>query len=212
MNLLKICLTILVLLVIVGCAQNAATPSVSLDATPSVSVTAPSGVYLTPTPGNPPGLDTPTPPPAALTSLVNTQWKLVSMGVPGAETPVIHGIEVTMGFGADGKVAGSSGCNQYSTDYKINGNQITFGSIIMTERACENTAVMQQETEFLEALQSSTSFEQTNDHLVIKYNSGQSVMNFVNAIAIAPRIAFKNDKFNPLSRSTRRGAAVSRKT
>ncbi len=182
MKFLKVCPILFPMLLVVGCAQNAATPSINPTATP--------GVYLTPTPGNPPGLNTPTPPPANATPLVNTEWKLVSIGARGSETPAIQGILVTLGFGSDGHVAGSSGCNQYSTDYQTSGNQITFGSITMTERACTDTAVMQQETEFLEALQSSTTFELTNDHLTITFNSGQSAMNFVNAIASVPHLAF----------------------
>ena len=53
---------------------------------------------------------------------------------------------------ADGKISGSTGCNQYSADYRMESDQrISTGVVSQTRRACE-PAVMAQEASFLSIL------------------------------------------------------------
>jgi putative lipoprotein len=63
----------------------------------------------------------------------------------------------TMDFAADGKVSGTTGCNQYSGAYEINGNEIAIGPLAMTMMLCAGP-VGEQETLFGPALQGATTW------------------------------------------------------
>ena len=77
--------------------------------------------------------------------LASTQWRLTSFGLPGAEAPVVEGDEVTLEFGPDGRAGGSSGCNSYGGDYRVQNDRVTFGQIVSTKRACADERANQQE-------------------------------------------------------------------
>src|ERR687896_597449 len=53
--------------------------------------------------------------------LVGTDWRLVSLGPPGAETDVVTGTTVTLRLGEDGRAGGSTGCNTYGGTYEVRG-------------------------------------------------------------------------------------------
>ena len=83
----------------------------------------------------------------------------------------LPGTSITADFSEDGTVAGSSGCNNYSTSYAVDGDQIEFGEqIASTMMACPEP-VMEQERAYLDALSNSTRFEIVNDELVL-YDAG----------------------------------------
>ena len=73
-------------------------------------------------------------------------WRVESyMDVQGGVVSVLPDVQVTTTFGEDGSVSGNAGCNGYRGPYTIAGNQITFGSIISTRRACLSQPLNQQE-------------------------------------------------------------------
>ena len=77
-----------------------------------------------------------------------------------AVVSVIGGTELTTDFGKDGTVSGSSGCNTYNGTYKVDGDKITIGPLASTRMACNDPeGVMDQESQFLAALQSAKSFK-----------------------------------------------------
>jgi heat shock protein HslJ len=112
-------------------------------------------------------------------NLINTRWELVSYGETGSETPVLENAVVTLDFVDATQAGGDSGCNTFSTQYEIMDGSIEFTQIIRTEMACMEEGVMDQESAFLNALQNTSEYEWTGDKLTIKYNDGQSVLNFV---------------------------------
>lgn len=112
--------------------------------------------------------------------LAGTDWRLVSLGPAGGESTVINGTTVTIKFGEDGRVGGSTGCNSYGGSYEVRGNNVTFGRMISTRRACLDQRANQQEQQFLGALESANRFRLTNDRLAIFYNGGRNVLNFAN--------------------------------
>ena len=124
---------------------------------------------------------TPTGPPGAGNSLANTAWVLVSYGAPGAETPVVAGSTVTLEFEAGDQSGGSAGCNSYGGRYQVDGDAISFSEIVQTLMACEDEQVMQQEAQYLAALETAGQFEISGDSLAITYDGGQGVLNFVRA-------------------------------
>ncbi len=75
------------------------------------------------------------------------EWALVSYGNASNPTFAIPDVETSINFNEDGKFGGSVGCNSFGTDYKVTGDQITFGSIVSTMMFCEG--ISDQETTVL---------------------------------------------------------------
>lgn len=89
------------------------------------------------------------------------KWVLESYGEPGNLQAVLEETQVTATFeSAEHQVRGSAGCNSYFGEYEITGNKLTINSVGSTEMYCiEPEGVMEQETEYLEALQSASNYE-----------------------------------------------------
>jgi heat shock protein HslJ len=106
-------------------------------------------------------------------------WHLVSYNHEGEFSPLLPGTEITMRFLEDGTVAGSAGCNDYSSDYELDGNLMTFGPISMTEKYClEPPGAMEQEQEFLALLSQSTRYTITEDSLVLSHYDARKLLVF----------------------------------
>lgn len=108
------------------------------------------------------------------TSLVGPVWTVNTFN-NGSQAAVglLEGSEITMSFGEDGNVQGSAGCNQYFGPYTVNGDAITVGLLGTTRAYCpEPEGKMQQEAQFLAALQSAASFTIQNGTLDIRMTDG----------------------------------------
>jgi len=72
--------------------------------------------------------------PAALSE---TRWLVTSYN-NGKEALVspLAGSEITLLFGADGMVSGSTGCNNYSASYTLEGDALTIGPAAVTRMMC----------------------------------------------------------------------------
>ena len=90
--------------------------------------------------------------------LHETAWKLNSYNDgQGALVTVLAGSEVTAHFAEDGTLSGFAGCNNYTTSYNLDGDNISIGPIASTLMACDSPpGIMDQETQFLAALESAT--------------------------------------------------------
>lgn len=53
------------------------------------------------------------------TSLLKAQWRLVSYGEAGLETPVIEETEVLLQFEDENQLAGYGGCNMFTAEYEL---------------------------------------------------------------------------------------------
>jgi heat shock protein HslJ len=111
--------------------------------------------------------------------LAETQWRLVSMGRVGAETNLASGTSVTLKFSKDGRISGSGGCNSYGGGYRVVGDQITFGQVFSTRRACLEADLTRQEGLYLSALGLASRFRLSSNRLNIYYEGGRSVLDFV---------------------------------
>lgn len=109
-------------------------------------------------------------------TLVGSSWSLVSWGDPAAPTPVVDGSTVTLSFDENDRAGGNAGCNTYGTTYAINGDQISFSLAISTMMACADEALMAQETAYLAALATASSFQLSADQLVITLADGQQLV------------------------------------
>jgi len=108
-------------------------------------------------------------------NLRDTNWKLVSYGSANNPIPAAIGVETSVKFGADGKVGGNLGCNSMGGDYTIKGSQINFGSMFMTEMACDEPR-MSQESTCLSILSGSVDYQLVGDRLTIVNGDYQLVL------------------------------------
>jgi heat shock protein HslJ len=108
------------------------------------------------------------------TALAGTSWQVTGINNgKQAVVSVINGTTVTLNFGADGKVSGSAGCNNYFGPYETEGDQIKVGPLGSTRKMCATPeGIMEQEAQFLAALQAGTTFKITGNQLVIRNASG----------------------------------------
>jgi heat shock protein HslJ len=69
-------------------------------------------------------------------ALVGPRWQVESIITGDAVSSMPAAVEAHVTFTADGRVSGSTGCNQFSGAYQATANNITFGQIGMTKKAC----------------------------------------------------------------------------
>jgi len=90
-----------------------------------------------------------------------------------AVVSVMNGTELTMEFSADGRVAGSAGCNRYTGSFKQDGKALSFGPAAATRRMCvEPEGVMEQEQQFLKALETVATARHEADRLELRTADG----------------------------------------
>jgi len=104
-------------------------------------------------------------------------WVLKSYGEPDNLKNVIQGTEITATFNSsEGGVTGSAGCNSYGGAYEVKDNDFTVvGPIAATEMAClDPEGVMEQETLYLQTLQSAENYQIKGSELRI--NCGDRIL------------------------------------
>ncbi len=103
------------------------------------------------------------------------EWTLVSYGDASNPTPALPDVETSINFNEDGTFGGNVGCNSFGADYKVDGDQITFGSIVSTMMFCNEIST--QESAVLAILTDKTvSFTVNGDQLTLTSTDGASVV------------------------------------
>jgi putative lipoprotein len=99
---------------------------------------------------------------------VGTDWRLTAYNDgKGGFVPTLRDVSVTATFGADGKVSGSGGCNEYRGKYTQTGENLLIGTLIlMTRKACP-AEIRDQERAYLAGLRSATRAEGTGGELLL---------------------------------------------
>jgi heat shock protein HslJ len=110
----------------------------------------------------------------ASNSLAGT-WRLVSYGSPENLAPAAADVDTSIAFGEDGKINGNVGCNGFGGDYAVEGNTITFGSIVSTLMFCEGPVGV-QETTTLNVLAESVTFVMEGDTVTLTSADGSEVI------------------------------------
>lgn len=134
----------------------------------------------------------------AQSGLTGIDWRLVSLGPTGAETDVIAGTTVTLKLAEDERVSGSTGCNNYGGSYQIRGENISFGRIVSTRRACLDQNANEQEHRFLSTLETANRFRLSSNRLTIISDRGRSVLNFVSGSTAEPGDGPRDERSDPL--------------
>jgi heat shock protein HslJ len=87
-------------------------------------------------------------------TLAGTSWRATGINNGrGAVASIVLGSEVTMIFGADGRVTGFAGCNHYNAGYEADASRLKFTQAAATRKMCASEDVMRQEQAFLAALE-----------------------------------------------------------
>jgi len=94
-------------------------------------------------------------------SLAGASWRVTGFNNGRqAVVSVLADTQLTIAFAADGRVSGSAGCNSFMGAYTVSGSSLTFGPASRTRKLCEQPGVMDQEQQFLKALESVATFRQ----------------------------------------------------
>jgi heat shock protein HslJ len=99
-------------------------------------------------------------------SLAGSEWRLADL----SGSPVLDDVQATLAFPEPGKIAGNGSCNRFFGTAEINGPALKLGPLASTRMACAEE-VMNQETKYLETLQSAEHFEWKDPYLVV-YSKG----------------------------------------
>ena len=112
--------------------------------------------------------------------LAGTSWQAAF--VEGRS--LVAGSTITAEFEADGKISGSAGCNSYSGGYTASSANKTLdmSPLISTRMMCHQPAgVMEQENNFLRALEAAATYRIEAGWLTIRKADGSSAVRFFKA-------------------------------
>jgi heat shock protein HslJ len=117
-------------------------------------------------------------------SLTGADWLVLSYnnGKGGMQSPYA-GTEITAKFAEDGSLGGSTGCNDYSTSYMVDGNSIQIAeTMALTMKMCsEPEGIMDQEQAFLAALGASATFAIQGDQMEMRDAEGARTVTMIAA-------------------------------
>jgi heat shock protein HslJ len=109
--------------------------------------------------------------------LPGTAWNVTAYNNGrGGVTSVIIGTELSVNFDEEA-VAGLAGCNNYTGGYEVDGENISFGPLATTRKFCSDPeGTMEQESEFLAALEGATRFEIQGSRMDMYFEDGARAM------------------------------------
>lgn len=106
-------------------------------------------------------------------TLAGSSWQVEDVASGG----IIDRSNLTLVFGENGMISGSSGCNQYNGGYAVNGNKLDVGKVAGTRMACP-PALMDLEQKFLSILDDAReySIDEQRGKLTITAADGQTLV------------------------------------
>lgn len=113
-------------------------------------------------------------------SLTGTTWSALSVNNGRqAVVSLVADTSITATFTEDGQLNGSAGCNNFMTSYTIDGDAITIEPAATTRKMCAGEGVMEQETQFVNALASAAVWRISGDQLELRTSDGALAVQFV---------------------------------
>jgi heat shock protein HslJ len=111
-------------------------------------------------------------PAAPQNPLAGTAWQVSSYNDgTGAVVSVLGSTTLTAVFDQS-QVSGNGGCNAYSGPYWVSGANIAIGPLASNQMMCGEAAVMDQEQQFLVALQSASTYQLDGSRLELRRADG----------------------------------------
>lgn len=115
--------------------------------------------------------------------LAGTSWIVTGIndGKQAVVSPLLD-TELTAAFGADGQVSGSAGCNRYFASFSVEGQTIKIGAPGATRMFCgEPAGLMEQESQFLKALESAATYRISGGTLTLFTADGSTAVTLARA-------------------------------
>lgn len=107
---------------------------------------------------------------AQSTALAGTKWDVTNFN-NGNQAVVgpLEGTTLTVAFGDDGTVSGSAGCNNFTGGFTQKELTVAIGPLASTMKMCtEPAGVMEQEAQFVKALESAATIQLDGDMLTLR--------------------------------------------
>jgi heat shock protein HslJ len=113
-------------------------------------------------------------------TLTNTLWQLVGYNNGhGGVVSVMPDITVTARFDDNSRLTGFGGCNNYIADYTFTENTVVISPSISTRKFCGRPdGIMAQESNYLQVLETATTFNIEGDTLTLVNESSATVARF----------------------------------
>jgi heat shock protein HslJ len=106
-------------------------------------------------------------------ALAGTSWRVTGYNNGRqAVVSVLAGTELSLAFAADGRVSGSAGCNNFMGTYIVSGPALKLGPAATTRKLCAQPGVMEQEQQFLKALESVATIRHEGDRAELRTSDG----------------------------------------
>jgi len=108
---------------------------------------------------------------------IQGQWKLISYSIdspapPPNQLPAVTDVETSIELDSEGRMTGNVGCNDFSADYTVDGDTVTFGPVIATLMFCGGSS--EQEMRTFAVLQKSATLVINGNMLTITSADGNS--------------------------------------
>lgn len=99
-------------------------------------------------------------------ALDGSRWNLVELILNGESLPLVSGSRPTVDF-KDGSIGGTTGCNSFGGAYTIGDETIRFGEMPMTQMACLEDGLMEQEANIMAVLKQVSRWEIAAGQLIL---------------------------------------------
>jgi heat shock protein HslJ len=111
---------------------------------------------------------------SAPAGLPGTSWKVLSYNNgKQAVVSLLSGTDISLNFGTDGQASGNAGCNTYSGGFQADGKALSVGPLAGMRMFCGQPAgVMDQEKQYLAALQNAATYQIAGSTLTIRDEDG----------------------------------------
>lgn len=115
--------------------------------------------------------------------LAGTAWRVSGYNNGRqAVVGVLGGTSLSVHFGADGRVSGSAGCNDFTAAYTARGTAISIGPVAATRKLCGSPErIMEQEQQFLRALETANTTRREGERLELRTATGALAVSLVEA-------------------------------
>lgn len=112
--------------------------------------------------------------------LLDTSWRAVEIMGRRASFYPGQKMDAHIILSRDGRVSGSTGCNNLNGSYTRYPGRLSFGHVGTTRMAC-SPRIMDQERRFLDALRMTASYEITARRLILFDGRGKTIMELIAA-------------------------------
>lgn len=119
-------------------------------------------------------------------NLEDTLWQVTAYNNgKDAVVSVMDGVDISLMFDADNRVSGNAGCNDYFGTYMTSNDALFISGVGATRRTCSSPAgIMEQETQYLAALQRATSFRVEGNSLELRMARGELAVQAVRLLDV----------------------------